>query len=58
MDLEELLSQQRKEAKELTGKITALKKSVGKGAGDKKKVRFIQQATVSSYRYIALFFLC
>jgi hypothetical protein len=38
MDLEELLSKHRKEVKELTGKITALKKSVGKGAGDKKKV--------------------
>lgn len=34
----ELESRQRKEAKELMNEITALKKTVAKGAGDKKKV--------------------
>jgi len=37
-DLEDLLSRHRKELKDLTGKVTALKKSIGKGAADKKKV--------------------
>jgi hypothetical protein len=37
-DLEDLQSRHRKELKDLTGKVTALKKSIGKGAADKKKV--------------------
>ena len=41
-EYEELMTKHRKEVKDLTGKITALKKSVGKGAGDKKKVHVSQ----------------
>jgi hypothetical protein len=37
-DLEDLQSRHRKQVKDLNGKITALKKSIGKGAADKKKV--------------------
>lgn len=37
-DLEDLNTRHRKEVKDLTGKITALKKSIGKGAADKKRV--------------------
>jgi hypothetical protein len=35
---EEILTRHRKEVKDLTAKTTALKKTVSKGAGDKKKV--------------------
>ncbi|KAJ3118186.1 OTU domain-containing protein 6B [Phlyctochytrium bullatum] len=41
-DLEEIRSRHRKEAKELAGKITALKKTVSKGAGDKQKKKEVQ----------------
>jgi hypothetical protein len=36
--MDEVLSRHRKEVKELQGKITQMKKSVGKGAGNKQKV--------------------
>ncbi|KAJ3416492.1 OTU domain-containing protein 6B [Chytridiales sp. JEL 0842] len=40
---EELLLRHRKEVKELTGKITGLKKQVSKGAGDKKKKQEVNE---------------
>ncbi|KAI8853340.1 hypothetical protein BC829DRAFT_382587, partial [Chytridium lagenaria] len=40
--LEETHARHRKEAKDLAGQITALKKTVAKGAGDKKKKKDVQ----------------
>ncbi|KAJ3219275.1 OTU domain-containing protein 6A [Dinochytrium kinnereticum] len=40
--LEEVQARHRKEVKDLAGQITALKKSVTKGAGDKKKKKDVQ----------------
>ncbi|KAI8929930.1 hypothetical protein BC831DRAFT_441628 [Entophlyctis helioformis] len=40
--LEEIKSRHRREAKELTAKVTGLKKAIGKGAADKKKKKEVQ----------------
>ena len=44
--LQDLQSRQRGEIKELTAKITALRKSIGKGAADKKKKQEINEEIV------------